>query len=81
MNRNFGSKELIHCLIKLGFLPKTQHNSSHQKFIHPEGKTGEYPFFTVQLERHGYGKNSCERYVEQLKKFGFSKENIEKYLK
>lgn len=79
MSKSFGTKELHQCLIKLGFTPDNS-NSSHIKYYHQQGKVGQYPFIMVQVGKKNYGKNSCQRYIQELKKFGFSKKEIEKYL-
>lgn len=82
MSKNFGARELQKCLRKLGFLLKKTSSKSHShlKYYHKDGKTGRYPFFIIQDGKKEYGRNSCERYIQELKYFGFSKKEIEKLL-
>jgi len=81
----FGSKELLECLLSLGFTPKdtNSRNSSHVKYLPPTGHqppVGMRPYMMVQLGRKCYDGQDCDRYVSQIKKFSFTKKQIEECL-
>ncbi len=83
MSKIFGSKELCNCLIKLGFLPKPQNASSHQKYSIPLGlkpPQGLRPFIIVILGKNKYDPHTCSSYVSQIKRLGIDFEKIIEYL-
>lgn len=75
----FGSRELIHCLVQLGFKPLRQYGTRHQKFIPPtkvKVSAGQRSFIMVQLNIKTYDSNACSRYISQIKSLGFSRDQI-----
>lgn len=85
MRFTFGSKELIRCLLNLGFLPKKQLGTSHQKFIPPKEMTvrnpGQRSFIIVQTGQKEYDPHARTRYIRQIMNFGFKDEEITKAFK
>lgn len=84
MKVNFGSRELGIVLECLGFIPRAQHSSSHQKYKIPQGKkmpVGLRPFIIVILGRKAYDPHTQSSYLRQIKNLGFSEEEIVKCLK
>lgn len=85
MRFTFGSRELIRCLINLGFLPKKQFGTSHQKYIPPKEKSvsnaGQRSFIIVQTGQKEYDPHARTRYIRQIMNFGFKEEEILKAFK
>lgn len=79
MRSSFGSKELINCLLCLGFTKKRSTGSSHSKYSSPKKVAmGMRPFITVILNRKVFDPHTQSSYLLQIKKLGFSAEDIEK---
>ncbi|MBI5452159.1 hypothetical protein HY945_01740 [Candidatus Gottesmanbacteria bacterium] len=80
MKFTFGSKELVRCLFNLGFTPRKQLGTSHQKFIPPYKKIPYNPsqrsFMIVQQGQKEYDPHARTRYIRQIMNFGFSEEEI-----
>lgn len=79
----FGSKELIKCLEKLGFVFESQ-RASHCKYKPPKGYPKDKslrPFMIVQEDRGNYVQHSCSRYISEIKLMGFTQDEIEKAFK
>lgn len=80
----YGSKELIKCLLKLGFKPNQQNATSHQKFSAPDSckiNIGDRNYVMVQTNRREYDPHARTRYITEIKRLGFSENEILKYLK
>ena len=78
----FGSRDLIKCIEKLGFVFKRQ-TSSHKIFHPPKGRKSTMlnkNILPIQIGRKSYDPNARSRYVGQIKSFGFTKKEVEKYL-
>ena len=83
MSKLFGYKELVSCLIKLGFKKHKIYSSSHQKYDAPSSctvTTGQRPFITAVFCRKPYSKHTCSGYMSQLRKMGYTDDEIESNL-
>ncbi len=78
MSLSFGYKELIACLLCLGFAKQLSTGSSHLKYKSPHSTSDPNlrPFITVILERKDYDKHTRGRYLGQIKRLGFSLQEI-----
>lgn len=79
MSKIFGSKELGNCLIRLGFTPKPQNATSHQKYSIPSSlkvTPGIRPFIVVIQGKKKYDPHTCSSYVSQIRKLGIGIEKI-----
>lgn len=84
MRFTFGSKGLIKCLLNLGFIPKKQLGTSHQKFIPPVRKVSnlqQRPFIIVQHGQKEFDPHARTRYLRQIINLGFSEKEIIKAFK
>lgn len=79
MSKLFGSKDLCVCLTRLGFKPKPQNASSHQKYTIPNGlkiPQGMRPFIIVILGKSKYDPHTCSSYITQIGKLGIDVDKI-----
>ena len=80
----YGSKELVKCLLKLGFKPNNQNATSHQKYSAPDSckiYLGDRNFVMVQTNRREFDPQARTRYIAEIKRLGFSESEILKCLK
>lgn len=79
VERLFGTKELVKALKRLGFEPKKQVGSSHNKWSdgakNPQLK-GKRSFITVIQGKKQYCKKTCNGYVKQLMCLGYDFDEI-----
>ena len=64
--KNYGSKELVKCLEKLGFKSNPQNGTSHLKFSAPNGckiDPGCRDFVMVQTNRKEFDPHARTRYI------------------
>jgi len=76
---NFGTKELIRCLTKLGFTHASISGSSHQKMNIPNNwnvPKGTRPFIIVILGKKIYDPHTRSSYINQIRKLGFDNKTI-----
>ena len=80
MRFNYGSSDLVKCLISLGFTPLKQHGTSHQKYRPPNHKLKNIPgnrsFIIVQLGQKEFDPHARTRYIRQILNFGYTQEEI-----
>ena len=79
MSKLFGSADLCHCLMKLGFQASKQSSSSHIKFFPPsihKIPIGIRPFMIVQINKKQFDKHTCSRYIIELVRMGFERKEI-----
>lgn len=75
----FGSRELVRCLLRLGFTSRKQMGTRHVKYNPPSNiklKPGQRSFIMVQENIKTYDSNACSRYINEIKAFGFSREEV-----
>lgn len=76
MKSPFGSKELVACLLCLGFTKEKSTGSSHIKYRSPKKvQKGMHPFITVILQRKVYDPHTQSCYLRDIRVLGFT--NIE----
>ena len=75
--KSFGAKELISCLLRLGFAQQRQVGSRHLKFKCPKKHVaGERPFVEVLQGKSEYDRVTQNKIINNLKKHGFTMEQI-----
>lgn len=76
----YGSKELVACVLQLGFtIRRKQSGTSHIKYDPPKTTqvaAGQRSYIMIQMGIKTYDKNACSRYISELKAFGFTREQI-----
>lgn len=76
--KSFGSRELIQCLINLGFTQQRKIASRHLKFKCPKRHVaGERPFLEVLQGKSEYDPVTQRKIISNLKKHGFTGGQIE----
>ena len=76
--KSFGSKELIRCLIDLGFIQQRKIASRHLKFKCPKKHSaGERSFIEVLQGKSEFDPITQKKIVNNLLKHGFTKDQIE----
>ena len=80
--KSFGSKDLINCLLCLGFTPTKSTGSSHIKYKCTKSvEKGTRSFIEVILNVKTYDPTTRGRYLTQIKRLGYSLKEIEKCMK
>ncbi len=80
-DRLFGTKVLVRALKQLGFEPRKQVGSSHNKWSDGIKKTnlkGKRSFITVIQGKKQYSKKTCNSYLKQLMCLGYDIDEIRK---
>ena len=78
MKSSFGSRELINCLLCLGFTKKNSTGSSHIKYAcHKRITTGIRPFIIVILHRKDYDPHTKSSYLKQIQNLGYASDQID----
>jgi len=77
MKNHFGSRELVSCLLCLGFTKKRSTGSSHEKYSCPKrAKLPLRPFIIVISGRRIYDPHTMSSYLRQIQNLGYSIEEI-----
>lgn len=78
MKSSFGSRELISCLLCLGFTRKNSPGSSHIKYASPKKiTTGMRPFIIAILHRKDYDPHTKSSYLKQIQNLGYTSDQID----
>ena len=73
MNASFGSKDLVACLLCLGFSVKKSTGSSHIKYSSNRPcKIGQRSFIEVILNRKVFDKHTKSSYLRQIRNLGYT---------
>ena len=79
MKKLFGSMNLCHCLIRLGFSYDKQHGTSHVKFFPPANHFVPKrirPFIIIQLNKKQFDRHTCGRYITEIVLMGFNRKKV-----